>query len=112
MGGEKHPYTQVIKQVQGSPPHGRGKGLLAVGFCTLYRITPAWAGKRLLDFVQAMSQMDHPRMGGEKQRNAILQKKLQGSPPHGRGKVYMDGNRQTLRRITPAWAGKRLYKEL
>ena len=45
MGGEKIVYDLPIKQEEGSPPHGRGKGsfLLAQRVCD--GITPAWAGK-------------------------------------------------------------------
>ena len=45
MGGEKDDYDSSGKELQGSPPHGRGKGTsMCVKFVYL-RITPAWAGK-------------------------------------------------------------------
>ena len=45
IGGEKDDYDSSGKELQGSPPHGRGKGTsMCVKFVYL-RITPAWAGK-------------------------------------------------------------------
>ena len=33
---------------------------------------------------------------------------MTGSPPHGRGKEHRQGREGRSRRITPAWAGKRV----
>ena len=67
MGGEKIVYDLPIKQEEGSPPHGRGKGsfLLAQRVCD--GITPAWAGKSKSSYFSCFPLKDHPRMGGEKQ---------------------------------------------
>ena len=66
MGGEKGSVPAIAHNPAGSPPHGRGK----VPECQSVRfqsgITPAWAGKRFLSFLQAVRPGDHPRMGGEK----------------------------------------------
>ena len=69
-------------------------------------ITPAWAGKRRQAHQQCADHQDHPRMGGEKQYGCFLQHRLQGSPPHGRGKVPIWHRSSSRSRITPAWAGK------
>ena len=46
MGGEKtDDHLKGLRDL-GSPPHGRGKGLLGGGLTGLGGITPAWAGKR------------------------------------------------------------------
>ena len=45
--GEKPALWLLVALLWGSPPHMRGKGPLFVVFCTLCRITPAHAGKRL-----------------------------------------------------------------
>ena len=46
MGGEKcWPLVGMIWLI-GSPPRGRGKEDRNNGTAWLYRITPAWAGKR------------------------------------------------------------------
>ena len=94
----------------GSPPHGRGKVWFSWLLPLFLRITPAWAGKRLFPFNAHIGQQDHPRMGGEKFNSAEALANRQGSPPHGRGKVFgkVPGGNQF--RITPAWAGKRLKR--
>ena len=46
-------------------------------------------------------------MGGEKLPRCGSVYPWQGSPPHGRGKVYVDDNYNANNGITPAWAGKR-----
>ena len=46
-------------------------------------------------------------MGGEKTRSVFTLNKVQGSPPHGRGKARGVLYSVCKERITPAWAGKR-----
>ena len=108
MGGEKGLLPGTGCKGLGSPPHGRGKADVLFTHFLAWRITPAWAGKRLpLPDIAAQTQ-DHPRVGGEKARTLIVQDEPQGSPPHGRGKG--DPGMYDLRwmGITPAWAGKRI----
>ena len=45
-------------------------------------------------------------MGGEKQVTGFASDNAEGSPPHGRGKVYLGPQLWAGHRITPAWAGK------
>ena len=71
-----------------------------------HRITPAWAGKRCRYGVCAHRGRDHPRVGGEKLQVRPCGRVCQGSPPRGRGKVAGQTMRQSMPRITPAWAGK------
>ena len=47
MGGEKHIANFDDESGKGSPPHGRGKEEGLSPFLVSFRITPAWAGKRL-----------------------------------------------------------------
>ena len=85
--GEKCAALIMESCFLGSPPHMRGKGLVAVVPCVVTGITPAYAGKRL-DQQQSQTLLeDHPRVCGEK--NAILsgRKTEPGSPPRMRGKV-------------------------
>ena len=87
MCGEKCQKSSSGFQVQGSPPHVRGKGL---GFPVLFRllgITPACAGKSFLLRLFCLLCL--------------------GSPPHvrGKGQSALRSGKQT--RITPACAGKR-----
>ena len=108
MDGEKLWVSCYDVVPRGSPPHGRGKaagasvGRLAVG------ITPAWAGKSLSDSGSCCVSGDHPRMGGEKARDAPQRGQRKGSPPHGRGKEIPNHKKSETAGITPAWAGKSL----
>ena len=88
-------------------PHMRGKDdegrlkLRHVG------ITPAYAGKRRSRCRQSSTRRDHPRMCEEK---AFVESGIacgRGSPPHVRGKVLVTDRAGDIRRITPAYAGKR-----
>ena len=66
MGGEKIASWTVCNVSMGSPPHGRGKEIVAQHLDAPRRITPAWAGKRRMDKALFGLGWDHPRMGGEK----------------------------------------------
>ena len=87
VGGEKTSFHSCQYCVTGSPPRGRGKGR---------KIQTCWQAGR-----------DHPRVGGEKFDLPAWQTCPRGSPPRGRGKVCQRSPCRCLRRITPAWAGKR-----
>ena len=52
----------------------------------VYRITPAYAGKRQLENKVAEYNKDHPRLCGEKDVYVMLIKIELGSPPPMRGK--------------------------
>ncbi len=45
MGGEKRIKELRPATVEGSPPHGRGKGIKPCYHRVAMGITPAWAGK-------------------------------------------------------------------
>ena len=69
----KTPYTKSIHPypvLDGSPPHGRGKEAQDRAFAAARRITPAWAGKRLLTLSTSGFIGDHPRVGGEKSQSS------------------------------------------
>ena len=87
MGGEKTLAEAEAAVKEGSPPRGRGKGILAVVQHGIEGITPAWAGKRPHLSYSNSASWDHPRVGGEKA--AILRAVCgpRGSPPRGRGKA-------------------------
>ena len=106
MGGEKHQDESSVMELQGSPPHGRGKACTILPFCFRCRITPAWAGKRKFVPDFHICSEDHPRMGGEKLLHLLIQNSGPGSPPHGRGKAVHPAPSSMRHRITPAWAGK------
>ena len=106
MGGEKRGTSAMAANAWGSPPHGRGKACAVGRTDGWLRITPAWAGKRLLQTRGRDSGWDHPRMGGEKYEGYYNFEKSEGSPPHGRGKGDEEDKKVIGMRITPAWAGK------
>ena len=113
MGGEKRSRVSLPHCSAGSPPHGRGKGVLPFLAVLHPGITPAWAGKRYWEGVAAGVRLDHPRMGGEKWMTPKGEISYIGSPPHGRGKVCLALPLFAATRITPAWAGKsRLVMQL
>ena len=86
VGGEKL-YAPVLAQYRsGSPPRGRGKGMYDLRWMVSQRITPAWAGKSLLNVLFLNVGEDHPRVGGEKLKSGPILWKRWGSPPRGRGK--------------------------
>ena len=107
MGGEKSSHASGCPCGVGSPPHGRGKGLLAVEAGDTVGITPAWAGKRVRRRRKYPCYRDHPRVGGEKPTSKLQSVYRKGSPPHGRGKVANANQASVPHGITPAWAGKR-----
>ena len=87
VGGEKLMPPLMGFWLRGSPPHGRGKvdgGFL--GGCGL-GITPAWAGKSIVDCLPVRLIWDHPRVSGEKSMAVFWAAVVLGSPPRGRGKA-------------------------
>ena len=107
MGGEKSSLLWALSRIQGSPPHGRGKGWCNILIGKRQGITPAWAGKRETPFYRKSISKDHPRMGGEKANGNDAPDDDEGSPPHGQGKDDVFRGQILLPGITPAWAGKR-----
>ena len=105
--GEKYRENAEAMRVQGSPPRMRGKatGWLFTKIET--RITPAYAGKRVLPVRNSWMQQDHPRVCGEKTREVGKAGSLEGSPPRMRGKVKQALHACSREGITPACAGKR-----
>ena len=70
-------------------------------------ITPAYAGKSDPVLLCCGMSQDHPRLCGEKFISLYPKYAIPGSPPPMRGKVIFGLTLNTLRRITPAYAGKR-----
>ena len=107
MGGEKRNLADNLRDLLGSPPHGRGKARKERKVVRSGGITPAWAGKSSGKRWRFYVCWDHPRMGGEKALLYCWRRSVRGSPPHGRGKVWSVCCCRWRMRITPAWAGKR-----
>ena len=104
--GEKLYHCRKTDMVLGSPPPMRGKVHTATWATSIFRITPAYAGKRRLSSTPPVCSPDHPRLCGEK-CNALCKPDCRtGSPPPMRGKVVDFDHVIAEDRITPAYAGK------
>ena len=64
--GEKAILVCLRRISTGSPPPMRGKGLRDFLKSTVYRITPAYAGKSATGVTSSIVKKDHPRLCGEK----------------------------------------------
>ncbi len=85
VGGEHNRDRLHVLADYGSSPRGRG-----TRFCPLFmngsrRIIPAWAGNTNAPFALSQWMPDHPRVGGEHSRSAIMRSVIAGSSPRGRG---------------------------
>ena len=76
------------------------------------RITPAYAGKRSAWPSVLRRQRDHPRVCGEKLPVRRAAAGRAGSPPRMRGKVAAISAYNAAPGITPAYAGKRVVKNM
>lgn len=87
MGGEKMTRRYSSVPVPGSPLRGRGKAGASMVAPALWRITPAWAGKSVSRRPRWTHTGDHPRVGGEKNKEQTRSIGKVGSPPRRRGKA-------------------------
>ena len=85
----------------------RGKVFQVMVLILYLRITPAYAGKSLLEHHQQSETWDHPRLCGEKQSTSSEFYRLKGSPPPMRGKVYAMDVYATLYRDHPRLCGEK-----
>ena len=90
----------------------RGKGVIVQNYCISSRITPAYAGKRVVVGIVAILSRDHPRLCGEKVQTASGIAPMTGSPPPMRGKAVLQTTFSHRHRITPAYAGKSLKRRM
>ena len=104
--GEKSAASIWAICARGSPPRMRGKDPRFIDDDTAGGITPACAGKSLSTRWTSLPYRDHPRVCGEKLAFSAFSARELGSPPRVRGKVLHSRFCYTLRRITPACAGK------
>ena len=106
--GEKFPSSGNSTVTMGSPPPMRGKdknddfGVQQIG------ITPAYAGKSIVERRCKSQWRDHPRLCGEKVSAVGVFSPFNGSPPPMRGKGEAPDLSYHTERITPAYAGKRI----
>ena len=70
------------------------------------RFTPAYAGKIRLTDTETAADWVHPRIRGEDGGGNARARGAGGSPPHTRGRSSAWRANSTMRRFTPAYAGK------
>ena len=104
--GENLSRRSSTGNIKGSPPQVRGKLGQKPPTIIIIRITPAGAGKTLIDEIQTEFNRDHPRRCGENGRFALKLLRYLGSPPQVRGKQLLLFLPEAICRITPAGAGK------
>ena len=95
-----------IAKFVGSPPRVREKLSSSRRSDTSYGITPACAGKTLLNFFNYVVYQDHPRVCGKNFMLKTAKLKGEGSPPRVREKLSLEPQKLVVARITPACAGK------
>ena len=88
----------------------RGKLIGFAAITALSGITPAHAGKTIITLVLYRPTADHPRTCGENQSTNAHTPTLSGSPPHMRGKPSKFICVLSALRITPAHAGKTVFR--
>ena len=106
MRGEDPAAPLLMTVAEGSPPHARGRHMVAIVHYANRRITPACAGKTWRCWVLGWRPWDHPRMRGEDFGFVVVFCFVLGSPPHARGRLLRQLRQKLIRRITPACAGK------
>ena len=92
----------------GSPPQVRGKHHAQDRDRRCSGITPAGAGKTYVLNESLTHAQDHPRRCGENVSEQTFATYSKGSPPQVRGKLTEKHCFITMKRITPAGAGKTL----
>ena len=107
VGGEELMEAANFSINPGLPPRGRGRAPRTFARYTHPRITPAWAGKRFVDFCVPFRVWDYPRVGGEEVPVRCARFTISGLPPRGRGRDHRGAEERRREGITPAWAGKR-----
>ena len=106
MRGEDARSPPKSSTRRGSPPHARGRPLVAIPGGGGVGITPACAGKTRASQECICRRADHPRMRGEDIMRLKEEKRVTGSPPHARGRPQWSLWPRGNIRITPACAGK------
>ena len=88
----------------------REKRVAAVSHREQCGITPAYAGKTVYDKWKDFVFEDHPRVCGKNILVSFVLQVFEGSPPRMREKPCKRVSVQSSIRITPAYAGKTIYR--
>ena len=85
--GENEECPDEEGDVWGSPPRMRGKQIPRYVNASFHRITPAHAGKTVVNLEPFHVNKDHPRACGENLTTVAVKDSMVGSPPRMRGKL-------------------------
>ena len=108
--GEKTKLDKRNVATKGSPPRMRGKVSNVQSLANRSGITPACAGKRRPVPSPRSTRQDHPRVCGEKPPKGCGLNLILGSPPRVRGKAAAARAGLVAVGITPACAGKSVFR--
>ena len=84
----------------------RGEQFLSRNTRNRAGITPAYAGRTVIQSLSVGPQQDHPRVCGENRRLLAPCRGCRGSPPRMRGELVISSPQVGEGRITPAYAGR------
>ena len=112
VGGEHTRITAWSYESDGSSPRGRGTRKSSSSITPAFRIIPAWAGNTVERYELLLCFSDHPRVGGEHNRQQWRSQFRDGSSPRGRGTQAQRRLYPPKRRIIPAWAGNTCHSVL
>ena len=104
--GEDDRQAPVVWLGAGSPPHSRGRQSDEWTAWGMIGLTPAFAGKTRVYRVSSSTHRAHPRIRGEDQVVVEIHGRVQGSPPHSRGRQWVAAPGLVYWGLTPAFAGK------
>ena len=108
--GENFGERYEINCCIGSPPQVRGKLAAFLNSLPVIRITPAGAGKTLVEHPRLKTNRNHPRRCGENRHQFRHPRRRKGSPPQVRGKPAALNQTALCPGITPAGAGKTITR--
>ena len=106
LRGKDAKLIRVTIALTGSPPLARERPYNHVIDFTERRITPACAGKTILNLCFQLVNGDHPRLRGKDSQGIDPNLVNKGSPPLARERLYTKKVNALFTRITPACAGK------
>ena len=106
LRGEALPGRQKYAKTAGSPPLARGSRHCRFRARSLWRFTPACAGKPARADPRPRPDPVHPRLRGEARLVVSRPRPTCGSPPLARGSRFLDLYTLIAQRFTPACAGK------
>ena len=104
-GGDDFMGSGEFDAAVGTPPRGRGRLPRELGELLHHRNTPARAGTTLRSAAAAVACAEHPRAGGDDSSPCASSSSSRGTPPRGRGRHVLTGQRPGPARNTPARAG-------